>query len=186
MHLTNFELLPTGPDYQPPLTHDEQVYLDASSRWWAMEEGYKKIQGTKPQTLSYALTDSPIGLAAWILEKWRSWTDSHGDLEEKFGFDFLLTLVTLYWVTGTFPTSIRDYYDNRWHPSLPTAGERIDIPTAFAVFDHYFGGEPTPPRSLVERLYNVTRWTPMPRGGHFAPAEEPQLVADDIEAFFTS
>jgi pimeloyl-ACP methyl ester carboxylesterase len=184
VHLTNFEMLPTGPDYQPPLAPDEQAYLEASSRWWEMEEGYKKIQGTKPQTLSYALTDSPIGLAAWILEKWRSWTDSHGDLEERFGFDFLLTLVTLYWVTGSFATSIRDYYDNRWHPSLPGAGERIETPTAFAVFDHYFGEEPVPPRSLVERLYNVTRWTPMPRGGHFAPIEEPQLVVDDIGSFF--
>jgi pimeloyl-ACP methyl ester carboxylesterase len=186
VHLTNFELLPAGPDYQPPLSRDEQAYLDASSRWWELEEGYKKIQGTKPQTLSFALADSPIGVAAWILEKWRSWTDSHGDLEEKFGFDFLLTLVTLYWATGTFATSIRDYYDNRWHPSLPRAGERIETPTAFAAFDHYFGGEPVPPRSFVERLYKVMRWTPMPRGGHFAPIEEPELVADDIGAFFDS
>jgi pimeloyl-ACP methyl ester carboxylesterase len=184
LHLTNFEILPSGLDYQPPLTTDERAYLDASSRWWEMEEGYKKIQGTKPQTLSFALSDSPVGLAAWILEKWRSWTDSHGDLEEKFGFDFPLTLVTLYWATGTFATSIRDYYDNRWHPSRPAAGERIETPTAFAVFDSYFGGEPVPPRSLAERLYNVTRWTPMPRGGHFAPIEEPRLVADDIQAFF--
>ena len=145
LHLTNFEMLPSGPDYQPPLAPDEQAYVDDTSRWWEMEEGYKKIQGTKPQTLSFAMADSPIGLASWILEKWRSWTDSRGDLEEKFGFDFLLTLVTLYWATGTFATSIRDYYDNRWHPSRPSAQERIATPTAFAVFDHYFGGEPTPP-----------------------------------------
>jgi pimeloyl-ACP methyl ester carboxylesterase len=185
VHLTNFELLPDLSEApEPPLSPEEAAFLADSSRWWEREAGYKQIQGTKPQTLSYALTDSPVGLASWILEKWRAWTDSHGDLEEKFGPDFLLTLVTLYWVTGTPATSIRDYYDNRWYPSRPGPGERIDTPTAFAVFSHYFGGEPTPPRSLVERLYNVTRWTAMARGGHFAPLEEPRLVADDIRAFF--
>jgi pimeloyl-ACP methyl ester carboxylesterase len=182
VHLTNFEMLPT-PEEAAPLTADEQAYFDASERWWEREQGYKVIQRTKPQTLSYALADSPVGLAAWILEKWRSWTDSGGDLEQRFGRDFLLTLVTLYWVTGSMPTAVLDYYDNRWFPSGPDAYHRIETPTAFAVFSSYFAGEPDPPRSLVERLYNVTRWTPMPRGGHFAAIEEPQLVANDIKAF---
>jgi len=184
VHLTNFELLPTGPDFQPPLAHDERAYVDASERWWVREQGYKQIQRTKPQTLSFGLADSPVGLAAWILEKWRSWTDSNGLVEERFGGEFLFTLLTLYWVTGSMTTAVRDYYDNTWFPSLPDTEHRIETPTAFAVFSHYFGGEPDPPREFVERLYNVTRWTEMPRGGHFAAIEEPQLVADDLASFF--
>jgi pimeloyl-ACP methyl ester carboxylesterase len=97
-----------------------------------------------------------------------------------------LTLVTLYWVTGSMTTAMRDYFDNTWFPSLPDAQHRVETPTAFAVFSHYFAGEPDPPREFVERLYNVTRWTEMPRGGHFAAIEEPQLVADDIATFFGS
>jgi len=182
VHLTNFELLPVASDVEKP-RHEEQAFFEASAAWWAREDGYKRIQGTKPQTLSYALTDSPVGVLAWILEKWRSWTDSAGDPITKFGRDFLLELATIYWLNGTIATSLRDYYDNRWHPSLPDATHRIERPTAFAVFDHYFGGEPSPPRSLVERLYNVTRWTEMPRGGHFAAIEEPQLVAKDLAEF---
>jgi pimeloyl-ACP methyl ester carboxylesterase len=184
VHLTNFELLPSGPNFQPPLTPDEKAFVEASQRWWVREQGYKQIQRTKPQTLSFGLTDSPIGLAAWILEKWRSWTDSGGLVEERFGGEFLFTLLTLYWVTGSMATAVRDYYDNAWFPSLPDADRRIETPAAFAVFSQYFAGEPEPPRSFVERLYNVVRWTEMPRGGHFAAIEEPQLVADDIEAFF--
>ena len=183
VHLTNFEMLPTAEE-AGALTADEQAYLDASERWWVREQGYKQIQRTKPQTLSYGLANSPVGLAAWVLEKWRSWTDSGGDLEARFGRDFLLTLVTLYWVTGSMATAVRDYYDNTWFPSLPDASHRVERPTAFAVFSNYFAGEPDPPRSLVERLYNVTRWTPMPRGGHFAAYEEPELVAEDIATFF--
>jgi pimeloyl-ACP methyl ester carboxylesterase len=183
VHLTNFELLPR-PDEIESMTVEEQAFFDASSAWWEREDGYKRIHRTKPQTLSYALTDSPVGLLAWILEKWRSWTDCAGDPVAKFGRDFLLELATIYWQNGTIATSIRDYYDNRWHPSLPDMTHRIERPTAYAVFDHYFGGEPSPPRSLVERLYNVTRWTEMPRGGHFAAIEEPQLVAADIAECF--
>src|SRR6187401_3879791 len=91
LHLTNFELLPAAED-AGELTADELAYLDASERWWIREQGYKQIQRTKPQTLSYGLADSPVGLAAWILEKWRSWTDCDGDLEKKFGHDFLVEL----------------------------------------------------------------------------------------------
>jgi pimeloyl-ACP methyl ester carboxylesterase len=185
VHLTNFELLPDRAQIAGAISPGEQAFFDASDKWWQREKGYKQIQSTRPQTLSYGLADSPIGLAAWILEKWRSWTDCGGDVEQKFGRDFLLELVTLYWLNGSIATSILDYYDNRWRPSLPDARHRIERPTAFAVFGHGFAGEPEPPRSLVERLYNVTRWTEMPRGGHFAPVEEPQLVAADISAFFS-
>ena len=99
LHLTNLELSPyTGPGSRP-LSKAEQVYLEQAERWDQTERGYTAIQSTKPQTLGYALNDSPAGLAAWILEKWRSWSDSHGDLETRFSPDFLLTIVTLFWVT---------------------------------------------------------------------------------------
>jgi pimeloyl-ACP methyl ester carboxylesterase len=185
VHLTNFELMPTAEE-AGELTADELAYFQASEQWWVREQGYKQIQRTKPQTLSFGLADSPVGLAAWILEKWRSWTDSNGLVEEKFSSEFLFTLLTLYWATGSMTTAVRDYYDNTWFPSLPSPDRRIETPSAFAVFSHYFAGEPDPPRSLVERLYNVRRWTEMPRGGHFAAIEEPELVADDVREFFGS
>jgi pimeloyl-ACP methyl ester carboxylesterase len=184
VHLTNFELVPTAADIASSATPAEREYIAASDAWWEREKGYKQIQSTKPQTLSYAMADSPVGTLAWILEKWRSWTDCGGDPVAKFGADYLLTLATLYWLNGSIATSFRDYYDNRWQPSLPDQSHRIERPSAFAVFDHGFAGEPHPPRSLVERLYNVTRWTEMPRGGHFAAIEEPALVARDIQDFF--
>jgi pimeloyl-ACP methyl ester carboxylesterase len=184
VHLTNFELIPERSDLGHSLTLKEDAFFGASEVWWQREKGYKQEQSTKPQTLSYALADSPVGLLAWILEKWHSWTDCGGDPVAKFGADFLLRLATLYWLNGSISTSVRDYYDNRWTPTLPDVAHRIERPTAFAVFDHHFGGEPTPPRSLCERLYNVTRWTEMARGGHFAPIEEPALVATDIAEFF--
>jgi pimeloyl-ACP methyl ester carboxylesterase len=188
LHLTNLELAPyTGPGSRP-LTQPEQAYLDQAKRWDQTERGYTAIQSTKPQTLGYALNDSPAGLAAWILEKWRSWSDCHGDPASRFGGDFLLTVATLYWVTGTITSSMRDYHDNRrWHgePRLGP-GDLVRVPTAVAVFPHILIPEGQPPREWAERLYDIRRWTVMPRGGHFAPAEEPELVARDIAAFYAT
>ncbi len=187
LHLHNLDVSPyTGPG-SPPLTDAEKTYLADVERWDDTERGYSSIQSTKPQTVGYALNDSPVGLAAWILEKWRSWTDSDGDLQKRFTRDFLLTLVTVFWVTGTITTSIRDYYDNRWHGTYGDVigpDDRVGVPTAIALFDNNFVSEGHLPREWAERLYNVQRWTPMPRGGHFAPAEEPELLAADIAAFF--
>jgi pimeloyl-ACP methyl ester carboxylesterase len=170
----------------PPLSQDERRFLAQAERWEATERGYSAIQSTKPQTLSYGLNDSPAGLAAWILEKWRSWSDCGGDLESRFSRDFLLTLVTLYWVTATIGSSMRDYIDNqRWQGEQKLGpGDVVQVPTAVAVFSHMFVPEGEPPREWAERLYDVRRWISMPRGGHFAPAEEPELVARDIAAFF--
>ncbi len=176
IHLTTPELTPSGVE-----TPEEAAYADELDRWASTERGYSAIQSTKPQTVGYGLTDSPAGLAAWLLEKWRSWTDSGGDLDARFGRDFLCTLLTVYWTSRCVTTSLRDYWDNRWHRVEPGF---VAAPTAFAVFGHNFVPEGEPPRSLMERLYNVRRWTVMPRGGHFAPAEEPGLVARDISAFF--
>ena len=188
LHLANLELTPyTGPGSRP-LSAAEQAYQEQSRRWAQAEGGYYAIQSTKPQTLGYALNDSPAGLAAWILEKWRSWSDCHGDLESRFSRDFLLTVVTLYWVTGTITSSMRDYYDNRRWQGEPRLGpgDFAGVPTAVAIFPHTLIPEGEPPREWGERLYDIRRWTVQPRGGHFAAAEEPELLARDIAAFFAT
>jgi pimeloyl-ACP methyl ester carboxylesterase len=169
-----------------PLSEPERAYLEDARRWVEAESGYSEVQRTKPQTVAYALNDSPAGLASWILEKWRSWSDSRGDLESRFSRDFLLTLVTIFWVTQTITTSMRDYLDSESRkfggPIRP--GEFVDVPTGVALFSHEFVPTGVPPREWAERLYNVCRWTPMPSGGHFAAVEEPELLARDIAGFF--
>jgi pimeloyl-ACP methyl ester carboxylesterase len=170
LHLATLELGPQlGPD-SAPLSAAEQAYLARERVWLDTEHAYSDIQATKPQSLGYGLNDSPAGLAAWVLEKWRSWTDSGGDLDARFPRDLLLTMLTVTWATGSITSSLRD--------------DRITVPTGVAVFGHHFVPEGEPPRSWAERLYHVTRWTPMPRGGHFPAAEEPELLANDIRAFF--
>jgi pimeloyl-ACP methyl ester carboxylesterase len=184
IHLSTLEMSPyTGPGSRP-LSEAERAYVEQLRRWEEAEGGYKAIQSTKPQTLGYGLNDSPAGLAAWILEKWRSWADTGGDLETRFSRDFLLATVTLYWVTQTVTSSMRDYVDNRWFGVALGPEDFVAVPTAIAVFTEHFVSEGTPPREWAERLYDLRRWTPMPSGGHFAAAEEPELLARDIAAFF--
>lgn len=185
LHLHTLELSPpTGPG-TPPLSAAERDYLEQVRRWDDVERGYSEIQSTRPQTVGYGLTDSPAALAAWVLEKWRSWTDSGGDLDRRFGRDPLLTFVTLFWVTRSITSSLRDYFDQRWSPDARLRpGDVVEVPTAFALFRDHFVAEGVPPREWVERLYRLRRWTPMPRGGHFAPVEEPELLARDIAEFF--
>jgi pimeloyl-ACP methyl ester carboxylesterase len=188
LHLTNLELSPhLGPDARP-LSDAETEYLRRTAQWDGIEGAYRAIQSTKPQTLAYGLNDSPAGLAAWILEKWRSWSQSDGDLDAHFSRDFLLTVVTMYWVTSTIAPSMRDYFDNRRWQGEPrlTADDFVRVPTAIASFPNMLVPEGEAPRQWAERLYNVQRWTSMPRGGHFAAAEEPLLVARDIAAFFAT
>jgi pimeloyl-ACP methyl ester carboxylesterase len=163
-----------------PLTPAEREYTEAVAAWDAVERGYSSIQSTKPQTVAYGLNDSPAGLAAYLVEKWRSW--SH-DLE-RIDRDVLLTNLTLFWATETIATSMRDYYDSRRHGYTIGPRDRVTVPTAVAVFANELVSEGTPPREWAERLYDIVRWTPMPRGGHFAPAEEPELLARDIAEFF--
>jgi pimeloyl-ACP methyl ester carboxylesterase len=184
LHLSNLEISPyTGPPSRP-LSAEERAYLALKQQWDDNERGYSAIQSTRPQTLGYGLNDSPAGLAAWVLEKWRSWTDSGGDLERRLSRDFLLTTLTIYWATQTITSSIRDYFDNRWFGVTLGPDDFVSVPTSIAVFANQFVPEGAPPREWAERLYNVQKWTPMPRGGHFAPVEEPELVARDIVAFF--
>lgn len=184
VHLSNLELVPFTGEGSRPLSESERAYLEQQGQWDRTERGYSAIQSTKPQTLGYALNDSPAGLAAWILEKWRSWSDSGGDLDARFSRDFLLTMVTLFWVTGSITTSMRDYFDNRWHGVVLGPGDFVRVPTGIANFARQFVFEGDPPREWAERLYNVRRWTPMPSGGHFAAAEEPERLARDIATFF--
>jgi pimeloyl-ACP methyl ester carboxylesterase len=143
------------------------------------EQAYSQLQGTKPQTLGYSLNDSPAGLAAWIVEKFRTWSDSGGDVEKKFTKDELLTNITIYWVTQTGPSSVRLYYENRRDPG---AQGRMQVPFACAVFPQ----EPfvNVPRQWVEASHNLVQYTVMPRGGHFAALEEPELLVQDVRKFF--
>jgi pimeloyl-ACP methyl ester carboxylesterase len=184
LHITTPEVAPWTGEGSPPLTDAERAFLARVREWDAVERGYSSIQSTKPQTLGYGLNDSPAGLAAWLVEKWRSWTDTGGDPAAALTPDFLLTLITLYWVTESIATSVRDYWDNRWHADPIGPDDRVRVPTAYASSRNHFIGEAEPPREWLERLYDLRRLTAMPRGGHFAPIEQPELVARDIAEFF--
>ena len=150
----------------------------------SLENGYRTQQATKPQTLSYAMMDSPVGVAAWIIEKFNSWSDTDGDnIESAHTKDSLLTNIMVYLVTKTFNTASWIYYGRREEGGrlLSTDNRRVEVPTAAALFPAELLA--WPPRSYVERLYNNTHWSEMPRGGHFAALEEPALLIDDIRAF---
>tara|TARA_B100000949_G_C14113657_1_gene379507 strand:+ start:79 stop:765 length:687 start_codon:yes stop_codon:yes gene_type:complete len=150
----------------------------------SLENGYRTQQATKPQTLSYAMMDSPVGVAAWIIEKFNSWSDTDGDnIESAHTKDSLLTNIMVYLVTKTFNTASWIYYGRREEGGrlLSTDNRRVEVPTAAALFPAELLA--WPPRSYVERLYNITHWSEMPRGGHFAALEEPELLIDDIRAF---
>ena len=163
------------------LSPAEQEVIEARVRWQQEEGGYGHIQGTKPQTLSYGLNDSPTALAAWIVEKWRTWSDCNGDVESVYSKDDLLTNVMIYWITETIGSSTRFYYENQHNTWTLGPGHRIEVPCAVAKFPHEIS---QPPREWAERYYNLKQWTEMPRGGHFAAYEEPQLLAEDIRSFF--
>ncbi|MDB6050238.1 MAG: multidrug transporter [Pseudomonas sp.] len=166
---------------QPSLSDEEQRFLDTSAAWAEQEGAYGKIQGTKPQTLAFGLNDSPAGLAAWIAEKFQSWSDCDGELEQVISLDALLTNIAIYWFTGTIGSSFRLYLESRKRPVHFTAGQRVLPPLGVAQFPAEL---PMPPRSWVERSFNVQRWTDMQHGGHFAAMEQPQALAEEIRAFF--
>lgn len=163
-------------------TAAEDAFFTQLADWLKEETGYIQIMGTKPQTLAYALSDSPVGLAAWILEKLRTWTDCNGDLDAWLGRDVLATNIMLYWATGAIGSSFWPYYARLHGPWMVPAGARIEVPCGYADFPKEFL---RPPRSLAERMYgNITRWTPMARGGHFPALEQPEALAQEIRAFF--
>jgi pimeloyl-ACP methyl ester carboxylesterase len=165
-------------------SQDEEVaksFLTELRAWWDSEGGYSHIQSTKPQTVGYGLNDSPVGLAAWILEKFRTWSDCGGDLERVFTRDELLTNVMIYWLSQTINSSMRLYRESRLRPVRLSSANRVTPPVALAVFPKEI---PVPPRALAERGLNIARWTVMPKGGHFAAMEQPELLAQDIREFF--
>ena len=165
-----------------PRTPEEQRFQQQLDDWLREETGYSQIMGTRPQTLAYALTDSPAGLAAWIVEKFRRWSDCAGDLDAHFGKDTLLTNLMLYWATGAIGSTFWPYYARLHEPWIVPDGESVTVPTAYAEYPKEIL---TPPRTLAESLYgNIRRWTRMPGGGHFPALEYPDELAADIRAFF--
>ncbi len=181
IHLTDIGFQATMNLDPSSLTPGEQAYLGAMQQRFFQEGGYVMIQSTKPQTLAYGLSDSPVGLAAWIIEKFYGWSDIDGALERAYTKDELLTNIMIYWVTQTINPSIRSYYEESHAPSLQ-AGQRVEVPVAMALFP-----KDTPaPRALAERTLRIERWTEMPRGGHFPALEEPELLVEDLRAFYRS
>ena len=162
-----------------PLLTAEQAFIDAEAAYDETDGGYSAIMGTRPDTIAAALIDSPVGLAAWIIDKYRDWSDCHGDVESRFDRDTLLTVVTLYWVTGSIGTSFRPYFDWGHNPARPA----IAVPAAFTL-----STEPSManfPREIAERACTAIRhWSEPGRGGHFMPLEEPDLLATEMREFF--
>ena len=182
IHLTSITR-PTpylGPGSKP-VTDAEQALITQRDKWFQDEGGYNHIQGTKPQTLAYGLNDSPVGLAAWIVEKYRTWSDCGGDVEKSYTKDELLTIVTIYWVTQTISSSTRMYFENQKHLWTMEKDQKGPTPAGMAMCPQEIA---KPPREWGERSYHVRRWTEMASGGHFAALEEPQLLAEEVRAFF--
>ncbi|HEY3060651.1 MAG TPA: epoxide hydrolase [Chloroflexota bacterium] len=180
----HINLLPLRREPLPATASDDPefaAYRAELDNWLREETGYSTIQGTRPQTLAYALTDSPVGLAGWIVEKFWRWSDNHGDIESRFTKDDLLTNIMLYWVTGAIGSSFWPYY-SRQHAGWPLpADRRIDVPVAYQSF---LKDILHPPRALAERAFNIQRWSTSPSGGHFAALEEPERLVEDVRAFF--
>jgi pimeloyl-ACP methyl ester carboxylesterase len=164
-------------DDEASLTDAERAYVAQARTWERDEGGYEHEQQTRPVTLGYGLSDSPVGLLAWLAEKLRAWSDCGGDLSTRFSDDEVLTWTSLYWLTNTIASSFRPYSEFRTHPPGPPA---VSVPTAVAVFPFDLV---QPPREWAQRGYAVRRYTRMPRGGHFAAFEEPELLGADITTF---
>ncbi|WP_335310485.1 epoxide hydrolase family protein [Sphingomonas phyllosphaerae] len=164
-----------------PITSNELAFLEHARTFAAENGAYEALQSTRPQTLAYALSDSPIGLAAWMAEKFDAWSDHDGNLEDVIPLDTVITNIAFYWFSGTIDASLRLYKENRLEPLAFIAGERVPVPLGVAVFPREL---PMPPRSWVERVFDVRRWSMMPKGGHFAALEQPAALAADIRAFF--
>ena len=175
--------MPMGerPEEDVRLTDEEQADLAALSKFTRRESAYAQLHSTKPQTLGVGLNDSPAGLLAWIVEKFRTWSDCDGDPENVFTRDQLLTNVMLYWVTGTITSSTRLYWE--FQHSREGTESYVAVPTGVARYPKEILRFP---RAWVDRRYNVTHWADIPRGGHFAAMEQPELFVDDVRTFFST
>jgi pimeloyl-ACP methyl ester carboxylesterase len=162
------------------MSEAEKKFLEAGRQWQMTEGAYAMIQATKPKTLAYAMNDSPVGLAAWIIEKFYSWSDINGNLENEYTKDELLTNLTIYWVTQTAGSAFRIYYETMRDLTKGDGTKKVEIPTAVCIFPR----DMIPaPREFAERIFNLQQWTQMPAGGHFTAMEQPQLLASDIIQF---
>ncbi|WP_375482653.1 epoxide hydrolase family protein [uncultured Jatrophihabitans sp.] len=172
-----------APDAAPPDGERWRASAQRAQHFDREESAYGALQGTKPQTLSYALTDSPLGQLAWIVEKFHGWTAARRSPDEAVPRDLLLTNVMLYWLTGTAGSSARLYYETMHSPDGWAQRGYCTVPTAVAVF-----GEDTslPVRSRAERYSNIVRWTEFARGGHFPGLEQPGVLGDELRAAFSS
>lgn len=163
-------------------TPEESIYLKQLNHFLKEEIGYQWIQGTKPQTLAFGLTDSPAGLAAWIAEKFRAWTDCDGSIENAVSRDEMLANISLYWFTGAIGSSFWPYYARMHGPWPIPEGQTVDVSTGYAEFPKEIL---RPPRTLAARTYtNIRRWSEMPKGGHFAALEQPDALAREVREFF--
>ena len=162
------------------LTEEEIKFQKNADYWYITEGAYAHQHRTKPLTLSYSLNDSPIGLCAWIVEKFYGWSDCNGNIESVFTKDELLANISLYWFTETIHSSIRLYNETIKKPIHFLENDFINIPVGIAKFHKE---EPFPPRKFIERGYNIQHWTDIPEGGHFAAMEQPILLANDIIKF---
>jgi microsomal epoxide hydrolase len=166
----------------PNPTQEERHYLAELAHWMHEEVGYQWIQGTRPQTLAFALTDSPAGLAAWIVEKFRAWSDCGGDVERAISRDRMLADISLYWFTAAIGSSFWPYYARLHGSVIVPPGETISVPTGYAQFPREIL---KPPRNVAARVFtDIRRWSVMERGGHFAALEQPELLASEVCAFF--
>jgi microsomal epoxide hydrolase len=166
---------------QLSLSDEETADLASAGEFMQRGSAYQEIQGKNPQTLAYGLADSPAGLAGWIVEKFFAWTDHDGDPEQAVSRDQILTNLTVYWVTNTINSSVRLYCESRRTNRFGPMGDDITVPTAAAVFPKEMFRIP---RAYAEHAFNLQRYTRFDRGGHFAALEEPDLLIDDVRAFF--
>ncbi len=181
LHLNLALLTPYLGPGSAPLSRAERLFIAEVQQWQQAAGAYLAVQNATPQSLAYGLDDSPVGLAGWLLDKFRAFSDCDGDLEKSFTRDELLTNLMIYWVTGTAGSSLRLYHEGVSEGLKFGPGDRIAVPTAVADFPAEIFH---PPREWVERLYDVRRFTTMPRGGHFAAVEAPELLVEDIRAFY--
>jgi len=183
LHLNMMGLRPGIDLAKAKLSADEQAWLAKVGPALDDKVAYQRIHATRPQTLGVALTDSPVGIAAWIAEKFQAWSDCKGDPRSRFSMDLLLDNIMVYWLTGTAGTATWLYRGvTQQHPRGLPPGEKVTVPTAFAAFPADLA--PAPPKEWIERCYELRRHTVMPSGGHFAALEEPKLLIDDIRDFF--
>jgi pimeloyl-ACP methyl ester carboxylesterase len=171
--------LPDGEKFAEEVLAFQKTVAD----WSAREGAYAYMHATKPLTAAYGLNDSPVGLCAWIIEKFNGWSDNKGNIENTFTKEELLANVTLYWITQTIHSSMRIYNENSKKPLAFEKDDFVKVPVAFAKFPKEL---PTPPRSYIEKGFNIQRWTVMPAGGHFAAVEQPKLLANDVKDFFSN